>query len=961
MKDALTARRVGWYLRELCVWMLLADVVSAQPGGVPHEGVLRPRISRDAQALWEAAAQDQQRKQWSTVFPRWEQLLKTHATELIEVEGVVGSVTWHHARRLSSLPAVVRREWERYFLPTLNMVWNEWLQRREESIIRNFLCLAVGTSQEVMGLRHFAARHRELGHWASARIALQRIISHSQATPAEKARAYVGLWELSRLDNLPLPDSGIPEQEASLWQQSVTRGEETRSLREWYTVLLAPDRTPSKRRTMPPGRSLTDIPWQQLRFHDLPEPLLSAWQEWEPLYRQAGAMPLLVHSPLIVGPHLIFRSTKELTAWDISVLEQPREIWRVDLSQEWSWLHTNPGLLENRGFRMLLVEQLYRRFYADSCWGRMTTDGTRIFLVRDTLPLGAGSTGGQASVWPPRPASNRHDSRVNQVLAFDIVLGELSWQAGGHSSGDSYPLVRHYFFGPPTPWDSYVLGIAQADMELRLVALEADSGAWSWSVVLGDLPQLAQDSLLRQRLACPIWFHQGQAICTTSAGALVAVDLLWHHVIWVARYPVATPPLITDERLAHSPLLRDPWWRGWRENTGHLDQQVLWFSPGEADQLLAVDLTTGQTIGQIPRREAQWFLGLVSDQLLMLEPTALRAHHPHTGSLLWREEVGEVVGKPLLVNNQIMLATLPAGWMILDSKNRQRHYIQTLPNIPFFPVHSLLRLMPNSDRDTVQQVGIVATPGEWHVFDIPQPAPQSAQHILSSEHTSSALKLRTALSELSRDPAVLVPLEHALNVQELTVEQQLLWTCGLARAEGRLGQCMQAAKRLLTHESLFHPELYLTLHHPARQVRADLFYLGTWQELIDRASDTERQRLHELFRDHARNLQQQGFDPFAWQRWYLLWHQHKWGETAEWLQEPSVTRGLPWRTLEAWVFSGTDSSQRQLKHAWLAEQYRHAGMLSAAWIHQQLAPPPCKTSREPRSSRRSALDSPLAE
>ena len=137
--------------------------------------------------------------------------------------------------------------------------------------------------------------------------------------------------------------------------------------------------------------------------------------------------------------------------------------------------------------------------------------------------------------WRGRSAGNH--GPCNRLSAIDIHKGSLVWEIGGAASG-AHPLRQagSIFLGPPLPLRGQLYVLAEVNDEIRLLALDADTGSTLWSQQLAVVQRnLFPDSLRRTAGLSPS-YADGILVCPTGAGGVVAVDLATRSLRWGYRY-----------------------------------------------------------------------------------------------------------------------------------------------------------------------------------------------------------------------------------------------------------------------------------------------------------------------------------------------------------------------------------------------------------------------------------------
>lgn len=892
------AGRSGRAVSAVCIWLCTAlalcserDVRAAEPSDSAVTAPLRLRDSRSAPVWWEAAQQQLKQGQTAGALALLEQLQREAADQFILEEPTSSTAEWLVRQLIEQLSPENRRTWDAAVAPRSRAAWDRWQTTREIGDLQ-WLCRAFGPTEP--GLRAWqtlAAIHRDEGRREHALVAYDAVIHHPRATKQERATAILSeavLWH----------ELGRPDRVQALWQRHQA---EFASLRvstagRIESLAAAFDRlhhslNDAERDVAVP----LDSPWQ--RELAMPEALQSLWDEWQPEFRAAGVWMLPANEPLLVGENVISRTLTGVVAWRQTTGE-PR--WQTPPSQEFGWIQTNPGMLDNRGYRSRLVWQLYPRLLANSVLGRLTTNGRLVFSVHDPRGLGYGSTSDHPPEWP-----GSSEPRFNILAAYRADTGELAWRVGGESAGPTYALAGAYFCGPPTPMDDMVLVVAQvgagtarlrnsgkepsADShgngpprsELRLLALSAEHGELVWSVHLGETHRPLPEDSRRQRVACPVVLQEGVLLCPTAAGAVVAVDPLTRVPRWAYRYPVESRMRAVDPRDNRLLVAVDHWWDGWRDITLTGTGTLLVFASPESSRLHALEARTGRLRWTIPRDGGLVLIGTAGDRVLVAEPTAIRAHHLDTGELAWRTPIGELTGRPMILGDRLVVPAQPDGLVSLQLVDG--------------------RIVPSTGSVT-SPVGNLTHSAHGHFTASVSSVGKLAERAATDDREA---RWRSAIAELASHPEQWNSVQASIPKLAESVVQRFELQLAVARAAAQAGQWRDAAQQLLTLSDRASRDEFLVRFNPRRLVRADLAVVATWDDLERSASTAESGQLRQWLKD-SWDKACAGTDPFAPQRWRERWQPLSFAQEPNVLSESRVFLGLPIAAVELAFLSAGD-------------------------------------------------------
>lgn len=881
----------------------------AQPAEEATSASLRLRMSRQAPVWWETAQQQLRQGQTAAALSLLSQLQREAADQFVPLGEAALTTDQLLEQLVERLPATDRKAWEATVAPQAMALWQRWQSERDFAALRQ-LCRSYRlTALGLEGWRTLAAVLRDQRQFRHALMAYEVLLRHPHATRSDKAAALLAQARLSQLladhEQLDALEKQWKQYASELSSESVRLAGETVPLAEWF-VNFARQSTQSKKPADGSASAIWRYPW------DWPEGLFPLWKSVEQEYRASGVWLLPAVEPLCTADWLIYRSLTHIVARDLHTGDVR---WRTPPQQEYEWLRTNPGLLDNRSFRSLFIEQLYRRCLADSIWGRLTADARAVYAVHDPRGLGSGSTGGQPPNWPPRQNVGAGEVRHNRLTAYRLEDGTLLWQVGGTSSGSTYPLSGVFFCGPPLPLDDQLYVLAQQGNELSLLTLLADRGELVSSILLGDTPRPLSEDPLRQRVACPVTRMDDLLLCPTAAGAVVAVDPLTQAPRWAYRYPVELRLRSDAERGPSSVTARDAWWDGWRDVQICRSGGVVVFVSPETNRLHALDRTTGKLLWSVARGQGLLLVGIQAHAVIVAEPTALRAHRLNTGELLWRTPVGELSGRPVIAGETLFVPTETHGLLVFRGTDEE--------------------LVPIQLADPRSVGNIVHHEGQWWSLSVtsveslgqltnpPAGTPDNREN-----------QRRWFFHQLATQPQSWP--EWSARIQELaeTPAERIAMELAVVQAAQVTGESITAARRLLDLSQHVSREEFLRHHLPRRLIRADLSVVAAWDDLERSTAPSDRLLVQELLQ-RSWDSACHSIDPFAVQRWRDFWQDSRFAQRLSVLTHPKVFLGQPLAAVEGTLLTSSDPLQRPLLLWQLTEELARAGFQDDAAAYRE--------------------------
>jgi outer membrane protein assembly factor BamB len=124
----------------------------------------------------------------------------------------------------------------------------------------------------------------------------------------------------------------------------------------------------------------------------------------------------------------------------------------------------------------------------------------------------------------------------NHLIAIDIESGSMKWAVGRKGAFEDA-----IFLGPPLPLGGKLYALLEKEQELQLACLDPRTGKASWTQPLITFRKGIQADFGRRAWAAHPAHAEGILICPSNSGAIVAVDLLTHSLLWAHAYAQAPP------------------------------------------------------------------------------------------------------------------------------------------------------------------------------------------------------------------------------------------------------------------------------------------------------------------------------------------------------------------------------------------------------------------------------------
>lgn len=384
-----------------------------------------------------------------------------------------------------------------------------------------------------------------------------------------------------------------------------------------------------------------------------------------------GMHPLPSTEPVLVGDRLIGTTLTDLVCVDAQTGEVH---WKRPLGHYGSRHIRDVGGARDLNRKRVLVQAVLHRVFGDGVYNRLATNGSSVLAI----------------AIDNEAAPKIDESPVNRIVCIDAGTGDENWtvrEADG---------VRTEFLSPPAVHAQRVYAVAQTGEQISLVVLAADSGAQEELVSLGQ--QLGegaessdQDVTVPSQLA-RIVVEEGVMLCSTGAGALVAIDPTFHRVLWAYRYPRSDLPEGGQLLLQPPPGVAGyQSWSGWQRVDLHTSGGLVLLATPESEKLHALELATGRIAWTRPRGAGLYVAGLFDGVAIVVEPTRIVGVDAVSGEDVWSRETslpagyGELAGAHFVfptrdgLVERVSLATMEKGEQSAD-------VWPTRPTKPFVPI-----------------------------------------------------------------------------------------------------------------------------------------------------------------------------------------------------------------------------------------------------------------------------------
>ena len=365
--------------------------------------------------------------------------------------------------------------------------------------------------------------------------------------------------------------------------------------------------------------------------------------------------------PIVAQGQLIVRDLDGIRSCDP---QTGRMLWRYDSTL------SVPGFVSelreaDPGSSTSLIETAWTE---NSSQGIITSDGRRVFAIDwlkfESLNVPGERPSVQASnrlvcLEIPAPSGSRLRPDDQRVPVVQPV-----WSVGGSATEGT--LVDQLFLGAPRPVDDalFVISESRRDRELNLVKLEAATGRVVWLQKIGLVQQAsfsATQSARNLPMALPA-VADGTVVCQPDAEIIVAVDAAQGELKWIYAY--GRDGLI-GARSRLSFLASGGGFRGF-PSTPLIHRQAVLCLPQHSEEILRLDLGTGQLVWKV-KREEDAYLAAATDRIVAcVGKHGVRGLSLADGSVVWSARTGLPSGRGVRLENRYIVPLKSGGIASVD-------------------------------------------------------------------------------------------------------------------------------------------------------------------------------------------------------------------------------------------------------------------------------------------------------
>ena len=632
-----------------------------------------------------------------------------------------------------------------------------------------------------------------------------------------------------------------------------------------------------------------------------------------------GRSPLPAFFPIAVDGKIVTRTLRGVSVYDA---ESGTEIWEtreglsaerilsgvrlpgpfngaigpgLGIQQGLAFPTSSPGYYSGYNAEQ---DKLTNLLFRNGTWGVISSDGQRMYVIEDHAILSQFQPGNTWAFQNGNTDPYHRDFSSNKISAYDLRSGRLEWEIGGQATDEPFDrrLAGWYFSGVPTSDSNRLYVIGEKDSEIWLFALEPETGRPQWSQLLAFTDtEISLDFGRRWWNAQPA-VKDGVIVCPTTIGWLVAVDQTQHAILWSHRYDPPSPQPRHSHSRNESFVVQPTSLNGrWTPSAPVVSGRNVVFTAPESQQVVCLDLFTGQPKWQRNRENDLYLAGVFNDQAVFVGRTQMRAQNVTTGETAWtleykkdtesNDDLMRPSGHGIAVEGVYHLPLLSGQLLSVElgtGKIRSRLFLpENRSALGNLLMHQglLISVGPNGitafeQRDAVQQAI------QDRLKDNPQDAwallRQGEIELLHHDHAAAWNKLRSiATEELSLEDqtrwtnATISAVSHLIRedlegadaefaalkklTQQHTEHERLVQQLAAERfrARGDVGSAFHAYLKLADAP---HDELVPRGDDRDVRVKLSQWLAGRLSMLWQDSSETDRNQLDDLVRTHADNL-----------------------------------------------------------------------------------------------------------
>jgi len=399
--------------------------------------------------------------------------------------------------------------------------------------------------------------------------------------------------------------------------------------------------------------------------------------------------------PIMAQGRVVFRTLRGVKVVDASTGD---ELWetRTHVSAEELLGGTSDGSQRNstarfnarpfgRGLRRVSYRvnpdrhPLTNLLFRNGTWGVISSHGEQLFVLEDHAVLATRLPGNGWSGDMGQSDPHRRSWSTNRIASYDLNTGRPLWSIGGEEMHEPFdlPLAGTYFFGTPVADDGELFVVGEKDNEIRLFAVDADSGTPLWSQLIAYSDAKIEKDLGRRWWNAQISLSDGVLVCPTTVGWLVAVDRVRRSVLWATRYSDSSKSRRTPRRQNSSMVQQRDLNQVWSPSAPMISGNRVIYAPSEQASMVCVDLFDGSMKWSVKKSASLYVAGVFDGRVVVVGKSNVVAYSLDDGKSLWpplrlRPGDGVPSGVGVAADGHYYLPLSSGGLWKIDLSNGRR-------------------------------------------------------------------------------------------------------------------------------------------------------------------------------------------------------------------------------------------------------------------------------------------------
>ncbi len=798
--------------------------IFGQPKAVPARKANTPAKSKDPDYYRFPQDLDQERRfksaqqlindqQWEAAREKLQLMLENSINLPVHVAGSQKLIADRELiyQLLELLPVEQREKFNRQYEALAEKQFHDArLNESPPEIYAEIATRFVGTPFGLKAMNYLASYHMERGEFGLAEQYLQRLLIHKAPitkTPQWRTKTAFVFKQTGKQslipdlfqtgDEPPKPDQQIiiagTSQLPQNWlnQQPMVNTNSNPLLNEWPMLHGSPSRAARSKNVDPLLIPRWSFP---LTSNHTIQSQLNLIQE-DLAISQRATVPAL--PPIAINGKIVFRTLKGVQVldaqtgtplWESPLNSSPEAAY---ITAQLKGLNTPQarGLFEptpnTQSFSLYTgtnpdTHPLTSLVYRNANWGSQSSDGQRLFIV-ESMRLNFGSSGYSHNINRFRRGRKAFEENYwtsNQISAYDLESGQPLWKVGGTRFDEPFdlPLAGTFFFGAPTPAGDELYVVGERNREIRVYALDPQTGEERWSQQIGNPDQDIATDMVRRWWIAPVAVDQGVLVCPTTIGLLTAIDRLNHSVLWSTKYKASNPNNRNQRFRRTTNTSLEPLNQRWSPSTPIITGNKVIYTPPDEDALICLDLITGTPSWTERAKETYLYLaGVVENHILLVGMNGITAISVTTGKTVWNTAFGTSAGPPsgqAVIADQRLHIPLQSGqvWTLdVNSGKVSNKLFSTSSNQPLGNL-----LIHNGQFLSLSPKGLVSyEQKQTYEAQIKQLKQQNSQSPLALFNESKLLMMshryQEALVKLQQLESNKLPAQHQENFQRLVM------------------------------------------------------------------------------------------------------------------------------------------------------------------------------------------------